>query len=296
VPVAWVHDAKQIVDLRALTLPKDAQVRGNKGAAYVAFDTSTGVEAVAPLFEPQLKTLGLKADKASSFSSAYAAIVNFNKGGFTIGLNASNAGPGQTSASLINYGNVDLTQLPRTADASSMHQAPNTLGFVSAEPVEKVADFARAELIKDGWHAFTLPGSSTSSNSSLQTLQFIKNGVQLSAMVSKSSAQGGKTAVQYSVVMLFIDLPVHDNAQAVEFSRNANFLRYQSGESVATLAKFYTDKLTALGYNKMAVSEKTGAGSNTQSFAHQQEKVAMTLVLQPKGQGTLVELRPYKSN
>jgi len=202
------------------------------------------------LYQPTFIEYGWQNDADNEYTDETTANRYFSKDGFVVSMSVSNLGEG-TIVTFINHGNVDLRTLPQTTDAQSLYQFPNTLVYVSPSTVNDVADFTRQELAAQGWHEYTMPDTATANNADSQSLMFIQNGLELSAFISVAPDQGDKTAVQYNITLLPLDLPVYDEALGLEFGQNPPYLVYKTATDIDTLTDFYLTEMSTLGWTEM---------------------------------------------
>ncbi len=294
-----VFAAAQIVDLSALSLPTEIKAMGRSEVGYKSFELGGNVASVVGLYQPTFIEYGWQNDADNEYTDETTANRYFSKDGFVVSMSVSDSGE-STMVTFINHGNVDLRTLPQTTDAEPLYQFPNTLGYVSPSTVNDVADFTRQELAAQGWQEYT-PDTATANNAGSQSLMFIQNGLELSAFINVEPAQGDKTAVQYNITLLPLDLPVYDEALGLEFSQNPPYLSYKTATGIDTLTDFYLTEMSTLGWTEMpetaSVSPEQAAlfFVGQQFYANDSEDITVRLELSLVAGQTKVTLRQVEA-
>ncbi len=233
-----VMAATQMIDLQALPLPDEAELMGQPEPGFVRYQAQIEVAAAVDLYRSALTDQGWQEDVAAGHVESVSASLFFMKENFKLSVSASDMGEDKTMVSLINRGNIDLRALPKMADAddATTYYAPSSLIYFSPTDVAGVADFTRQELAAQGWHEYTRPNTAIADDAERKRFTLIQNGLELSVSVGVAPAQGGKTAVQYGVTLLPLDLPIPDDAAGLEFEKMLLFLSL----SYSTSADFET--------------------------------------------------------
>jgi hypothetical protein len=239
-----VMAATRMIDLHALPLPDEAELMGQSEPGSLSYQAPIEVAEAVELYRSALIDQGWQ---ESTESGNY---IFFTKANFTLSLSASEMGEEKTMISLTNHGNVDLRALPQMADAEDVYYLPSTLNYFSPTDVAGVADFTRRELAAMGWHEYTRPHTDMANDPERENLTFIQNGLELSVSVGMAPAQGGKTAVQYSVSLLPLDLPLPAEAAGVELDKFllSLSLSFATPADFETLLDYYSQEMTALGW------------------------------------------------
>ena len=290
-----VYQAAQLLDLRDLPLPDGATPMGIE-VGYLTYQAPLNVAGVVDHYRPLLTGQGWQENSEQAYVDNTTATLYFAQKGYHLNLSASDMGTGNTLVTLQNNGNIDLAALPQAADAEEGFSAPNTLIYFSPSAVTDVATFTRQELAAQGWHIYTRPNTATADNSDSQSLAFIQNGLELSAFISTAPAQDNKTSVQYAVRLLPLDLPVDDQAVALEFDEHEPFLSYQTSTSRDALTDFYQKQMAAAGWMELPDLTATGEEQVNLAFANDAEQLALLvgLAAAPDNQ-TQVTLRSLSS-
>ena len=245
-----VMAAAKMIDLQKLPLPDEAELMGDPEPGSLRYRAPIEVAAVVDLYRSALTDQDWQEDVEAGHIDKASTALFFKKEDFNLSLSASDMGEGKTMVSLTNHGNIDLRALPQMADAEDVYYFPSSLGYFSATDVAGVADFTRQELAARGWHEYTRPNTAMANDPERQSFTLIQNGLELSVSVGVAPAQGGKTAVQYSISLLPLDLPVPDDATGLELDKFllTLSLSYTTPADFETLFEYYSQEMTALGW------------------------------------------------
>ena len=292
--VTTVQQAAQLLDLRQLAQPDQTTPVSRAEVGALNFNTPRKVSEVVDFYRSLLAEQGWQEMAGQGYADDTTATLYFTKAGFTVSLSASQMGEGNTSVTLLQHGNVDLGTLPQVADAEAGFAAPNTLIYLSPSSVVDVARFTRNELAAQGWHEYSPPNSATADSADLQTRTFIQNGLELTAYITTAPAQDNKTSVQYSVVLLPLDLPLASDAAQVQFDKTEPYLEYTSADSPANLADFYRQAMTGLGWTELPDATVT-AEQAAVGFANEPAELALQFEATASGGQSRVTLSSFGS-
>jgi len=291
-----VQQAAQVIDLRDLALPDGAELMGRSEVGNLTYQVPLAVADVVDFYESTLSGQGWQYDPDQGYADDTTASRFYSKNGYALSLSASNLGQGTTMVTLINHGNVDLRALPQMADAETLYQFPNTLGYVSATDVAGVVDFTRQELAAQGWQEYTRPNTGTSNDPNSQSLEFKQNGLELSAFISVAPAQGNKTSVQYSTLLLPLDLPEYDDVADLEYDKSEPYLSYKTSADIETLADFYRQEMIDLGWIEMPDTATITENRGAVFFANEPEQMALMLDVVSGDGSTTATLRQFDTD
>ena len=102
---------------------------------------------------------------------------------------------------------VDTSRLPRISGSREVYASPKSTSFITRESVTRAFELTSSELINDDWQPYDDPSAARTSDSSIRTMSFKKEGRALSLFISVSPAQANATSVSYTEVALRHDLP-----------------------------------------------------------------------------------------
>lgn len=289
VPAATVAQVAAQLNLRNLPLPDGATLQGQPQVGSVTVEAPLAVKDAVEFYRGQFSTQGWQ-EAEGGYADDTTAALYFTKNGFALSLTVSNVGDGRSSITMLHHGNINPSTLPQTTDAEIGFAAPNMLMFFSPAPVADVARFVRTELAARGWREYVRPNTTSADDPNSQTRTFIQNGLELTAYISTAPAQDNKTAVQYTVLVLPLDMPLEANADAVEFDSSQPYLNYQTSTAPPAIAEFYRQQLAALGWEEMPDSAMETPEQTTLYFADNAGEMVLQLLIVPDNNLTRVTL------
>lgn len=281
-PATSVTAAAAVIDLGALARPDGAEP-SQVETGYLSYQAPLTVAEVVEFYRGLLTGQGWQENSEQAYVDETSGTLYFSKTGYNVSLSASQMGDGSALVTVINHGNLDLQALPQPADAEPGFAAPNTLIYFSPTPVVEVVRFIRGELAAQGWLEYTRPNTATADSSESQTRTFIQNGLELTAFVVVSPAQAGKTSVQYSLLLLPVDLPVPAEAIEVELDKTEPYLAFKSGQPVEALIDFYRAAMPAAGWSELPDSASIAPEGALLAFANEAAEMALMIELIPGG-------------
>lgn len=230
---ATVAQAKAALDLSGKPLVQGIGEPQTQ-VAFQSFQADGDAEAVAKKIDQILASRGLHQSAGASFTTEYAT-ATYQKSGFVFNLMVMPAGtPNTVSVNLQNLGNVDLTKLSKPEGTTELYVQPSSAMYTSSLPRDAATKKCRELLEHDGWEWF---GDTTASFFMRQ------NAVRLQVMCSESTAQGGKTVLQYSAQQLSSELPLIDDLVRISYADTTKRLE---GDSELPVEEFWTAYRLAL--------------------------------------------------
>ena len=289
VPAATVAQAVALLNLRTLAMPDNATAMGQLEAGSVNLQVAQGVADVADFYRSLLSDQGWQEAEGGYVDDTTAALY-FTQDGFAVSLSAGDMGDGNSTVSLLHHGNINPSTLPQTTDAETGFAAPNMLMYFSPTSVADVARFVRTELADRGWHEYTRPNTATADDPNSQTFSFIQSGLELTAFISTAPAQDNKTAVQYTMLLLPLDMPLEPEAAAVEFDKSQPYLNYRTPTALDAVVEFYRQEMADLGWEELTDVAVETPKQTSLTFANPTEETAMQLLLTSDDNQTVVTL------
>ncbi|GAB4455681.1 MAG: hypothetical protein Kow0031_37240 [Anaerolineae bacterium] len=289
VPAATVARVAALLNLRSLALPEGAAQQGQPEVGSVTVEAPLPVKDAVDYYRGLMSGQGWQ-EAEGGYADETAAALYFTKDGFALSLTASEMGDGRSGITLLHHGNINPNTLPQTADAETGFAAPNMFMFFSPTAVADVARLVRTELAARGWREYTRPDTLSADDPNSQIRTFVQNGLELTAYISTAPAQDNKTAVQYTLLLLPLDLPLEPGADAVELEKNPPYLRYHTAAAPEAVADFYRQQMTGLGWEEVADSAIETAEQTTLYFADTAGELALQLLLVPDNNRTNVTL------
>jgi hypothetical protein len=231
---ATLAEAAQIVDLAKLSLYPAATFSGRRRLASLYYEAPATVQRAFDFHAKQLIERGWRQESGAQITDQYAS-ATFLRDGFKLSLSVFPAGDaGKVNITFSCLGNVDLASLPVPADAKPFFVGPASAIFLSEAAQKKVADACRKLLIDKGWEPYGVAGDS----------QFFRqNAIRLTAFITVAPAQGGKTLITYSTVLMSAELPAPPFAQNLQYADTTATLSSQTSAKPADVFSFYRQAL-----------------------------------------------------
>ena len=254
-----VDEVIKVIDLRTLTLPEGAVAEGTRQVGTVNYSIKADPKKAFQVQQQQLVKLGWKELPGSMTEAAYG-VGYFQKSTYVLLVSTTESGkPGLARVTITNFGNLRPGKLPVVKGAKSVYINEATAMYVTEAKVADAAEATRKLLIDSGWEPF----GSTSTPPDSEMLTFKRNAVQVSAYVGIAPAQGNKTTIMLSTALLSVDLPAPPNAKDVNYVDAKKWLRFESSDKYADIAKFYQQTLGKRGWKPTTeelITADEGAG------------------------------------
>ena len=111
--------------------------------------------------------------------------------------------------------------------------------YVTDAPVEQVAEACRKLLVENRWEPYGNAGD----------VQFFKqNAIRLAARVFSAPAQGGKTVIDFSTVLMSADLPAPNDTENLQYTDTLSQLSFDTKATPKDLVAFYRPTLATTGW------------------------------------------------
>jgi hypothetical protein len=256
-PPVTVAEAAQIVDLATLSLYPGATFSGRRRLASLYYEAPATVQAAFDFHTKQLLERGFRQDSGAQITEQYAS-ATFLRDGFKLSLSVFPAGnAGKVNVTFTCHGNVDLASLPVPGDAKSFFVGPVSARFLSEAPPKKVADACRKLLLDKGWEPYGVAGDS----------QFFRqNAIRLTAFIAAAPAQGGKTMITYSTVLMSAELPASPFARNPQYADTTATLSFQTTAKLAEVFGFYQKVLAKAKWEPTTTNPVQDPGKAFQIF------------------------------
>ena len=238
-PPATVADAAKVLDLATFPRVAGADPSGSRNLAGLSYNATGTVKAVFEFQRKQLTEQKWK-ELPDGYASDQATTGTFVRNGYTLSVMVLPSGKeGAVSVTITNHGNVDLGKLPVPPGVKPLVGGPVNASYITETPVEATAETCRKLLLEKGWRPYGAAGD----------VQFFKqNVVRLAARVSSAPAQGGKTVIDYSTVLMSADLPAPPDAQKLQYSDTPIQLAFDTTATDKDVAGFYRQTLGKAGW------------------------------------------------
>jgi hypothetical protein len=197
--------------------------------------------------QAQFLKLGWKELPGTMTEAAFGSGM-FHKSNFTVSVTTSEAGrpdkAGVSQVYITNFGNVHPGKLPIVKNAKSLFASEATAMYVTELPPAEAVDATRKLLLEAGWEPYGQHGIGTEN----AMLTFKRNAIQVQASIGVAPAQGNKTSITYSALLLSADIPAPATAAELQYTDMQKTLRFTSADSYADVARYYRDTLTKRGW------------------------------------------------
>lgn len=267
-PAATVEAAVKVLDLRTLPLPEGAAPGEIRQVGSLSYESPVDLAKAFQFHRTQLLEKGWKELPGSMVEATYASGM-FQKAGYVISVTTSDASrpgkPGASRVSVFNFGNLRLDKLPVPHGLKALFVNEATASYVTETPVADAAAACRKRLLEAGWE----PYGSTPASPDLAMQILKQNAVQLTLVVSKAPAQGNRTVISFSTLLLSCDIPAPSDAENLQYADVTKMLRFESLDDYEAVAKFYQEKLGAKGWKPTA-----------KSLSHQQDQFKRPIAVQ----------------
>lgn len=236
---ATVAEAVKVVNLATFPLVEGAERPRHRNVAGLSYDACGTVKRV---FESQQKQLADQQWKElpTAYVTDQAASATFSRDGFMLSVAVFPTGKANlVSVMLTNHGNVELGKLPAPPGVKPFYGGPVNAAYITESPVAETAAACRRLLSENGWQPYGTAGDS---------LYFKQNAVRLTARVSAAPAQGGKTVIDYSTVLMSVDLPAPAETEQLQYADVTTQLQFDTKTNPAGVAGFYRETLAKLAW------------------------------------------------
>lgn len=244
---ATVEEAASVIDLREISLPDDAKPVNTRQVGAAVYEASDSAPNILRYHQAQLKKLGWTELPGTSSEEQYANAM-FSRDGYTLSISASQLsrpdGKSGAYVSIINFGNVSLKSLPVPKSAKSEFVSEATAMYSTGDSVAAAAEQVRKLLQDSGWEMY----GEDPESAAMRRFSVKRNAIQVSVMVSESPAQGGRTSLMFSALLLAADIPAPADAKQLSFDGHNKTLRFQTSAEFEAVSSFYEKRLPSLGW------------------------------------------------
>jgi hypothetical protein len=233
-PPATVAEAAKVLDLATFPLVKGAEKLNHRHLAGLSYNAPGTVKEVFEFQRKQLTEQKWK-ELPGSYISDQAASAAFARNGFSVSVSVSPSGDdGAVSVTIINHGNIQLSKLSIPAGVKPFYGGPVNASYITETPVEKTSEECRKLLLEQGWQPYGAAGD----------VQFFKqNAIRLSARVSSAPAQGGKTVIDYSTLLMSRDLVAPADTEGLQYTDTPAQLFFDTKATQQDVVNFYQQTL-----------------------------------------------------
>ncbi len=233
-PPATVAEAAKLLDLATFPLVRGAEKPNDRHLAGLSYNAAGAVKEV---FEFQRKQLSGQKWKElpGGYISDQTTSATFARNGFSVSVSVYPTGKdGAVNVMIINHGNIQLSKLPVPPGVKPFFGGPANASYITETPVEKTSQDCRKLLLEQGWQPYGAAGD----------VQFFKqNAIRLAARVSSAPAQGGRTVIDYSTLLMSSDLPAPADSEGLQYTDTPTQLFFDTKATQQDVVSFYRQTL-----------------------------------------------------
>lgn len=250
---ATVAEAVKVLDLRELSKlleqpAADGKAKKDYIPRYCICSVSSQVPGDPNKVLTQVKEFFKKqkcVEAEGGYSGEEGGSATFSKGDYRYSVAVfSTGGVGKDSMASVtafNHGNVDPQSITPPAKSTSLYNTPVSCAYLTESSVEDATAAAMKQFIDAGWEPYGQAGD---------TYSFRKNAVKLTVRVSSAPAQGNKTVVDYSTLLMSTEFPLMPEAipDSVRYSDSPAQMGFDSKKSQEEVAAYYRETLAKQGW------------------------------------------------
>lgn len=215
--VPSIADARKVLDLSQIPLAPGVEIAPRRPIFSLSYDCAASPKESYKHHQHQFTSTGWKELPGSNIEDALAS-GTFQKSGYSLSLMVMPAG-GKSRVSITPHGNVPLAKLPSLPGSTVLSDTPAQIMLIMPETSAPLASKITQDLIDRGWKTYGESGP---------TRSFVQGSTLLNVMISDAPGQVGKSMVMYSTVLRSADLPVNDDATAIQYSDALTQVSWQS--------------------------------------------------------------------
>lgn len=239
---ATIAEAAKVLDLTTFPVIEGAELPPQRRPARLTYSAPKPVVAGFEFYRQALTQAGWQ-ELPNSYVTEESASGTFAKDGYKVSVMAmpgySPEQKGKSTFSLINHGNVDVTQLPTPEGCQVLFAGPVSVTHLTSQSQAATAEAVRKLFVDAGWEPYGTAGDSQS---------FKKEAIQIDARVAVAPAQNNQTVIDYSSSLLSADLPAPADADYVQFSDTPCQLAITSKAPPEQVEKYFREALAARGW------------------------------------------------
>jgi hypothetical protein len=237
-PASPAESAK-VLDLATFPLAQGAEEPVVRSAASLSYRAAGTVQDLLAFQRRQLLEQKWK-ELPGGYVSDQAGSAAFARNGFSVSVMVySTEKDAPVHVTITNHGNVDLGKLPVPPGTKPFFSGPLNASYITETPVSETSEACRKLLLERGWQPYGTAGD----------VQFFKQGaVRLAARVSSAPAQGGKTVIDLSAMLMSVDLPAPSVAEGLQYADQTAQLFFDTPATQPEVVDFYQQTLAKSGW------------------------------------------------
>lgn len=232
-------EAAQRLDFTTFPLMEGASDTRDRTLASLNYRVTADVKTAYEFQKKHLAALKWKEQPQASVTEQYASGV-FACAGFHASVSVMpSSDAGKVDVMMVQHGNVDLSKLPRPAGTKEVYAGPISAIYSTETALPATLEESRKLLLAAGWEPYGSAGDS---------LWYKQNAVQLNATINSPPAQGGKTMISYSTVLMSAEIPAPADGEDVRYTDTQKRLTFNSTQDKNAIAAFYKAALAKMGW------------------------------------------------
>jgi hypothetical protein len=120
---------------------------------------------------------------------------------------------------------------------------------MTRESVTRAFELTASALINDDWQPYEDPSAARTSDNSVRSMSFKKDGRALSVQIAATPSQANATSVSYSELALRNDLPFPKDATRITFDADRPYLSFVTARDAESMLAWFRDELRASGWS-----------------------------------------------
>jgi hypothetical protein len=234
---ASVADAKKVLDLTKFPRLSTAEPSEQVHLASLYYMANDNVEPAFKFQEDGLTKAGWKLVGDRMVTAGYAT-GTFSKSGYLLSVTILPSGK-QVSVTIVQHGNIELSELPLPAGTKSLYAGPASQIWVTETPLEETIDAMTKSLEAKGWMPY---------GDAKPIYYFRQNAIRLTVMVGTAPAQGNKTTIQVQSELLSAELEAPPGAKGLQYHDSTTTLSFETPDSLGDVESYYRTKLAETGW------------------------------------------------
>jgi hypothetical protein len=195
---ASLPEIRDTIDWTKVSLP-EGSAPGRKGLSSYALEAPGTFAEAAAFFRKTLPELGWREDPnpVPGIDQKDYLYLIFEKAPMYLTVNGYRANPkGPMTIFLTNWGNVDVRQLPKPADAKFRSNGRFAAMYATGTSPADATDFCRKALVERGWKEVPADSAKFFAKEGRIVLRFLQNAMEVGVVAAKNPA--GETEVTLS--------------------------------------------------------------------------------------------------
>jgi len=283
---AALSDAISAIDLREYPRLPDAQAEDfNVHITDLYYEALGELDDVFEFYQEKLAQDDWKPLPVDGRSNSGKQRVRaYTKNGFHLNVMASPAsGKGRVTVNMTNFGNLDVSKLPRPADATTGYESGQFVHLRSEVSAIDAVNFIREKLIDAGYAEVRNFYDTEDSDKLRSQYDFIKNAICVTVYPAKTSKG---CEITYGCRMLKFNAPISSDATNGVINDDKDFsVKYTASSSAKDVTEFYQSRAESFGWSfdkERSDIDDNGAQLHFDD-AHTNQKIVVTILSNDEG-------------